>query len=204
MRVETLSSSWGCGLPYDLVSVVPSGFQMVKHATRHGRGELVLSQEHGTEVRATQQRGFFIGMGAEQDPDARVQRSRDLDHLPDPRRVRGGHHEHGRTRYVCLDEDGGLRRVARNGGDVPLTEPLDKLPVLLGDHEGSPPRPQRFRDSAAHPAVPHQHHVTGQRLRIKRGRQLGERVVALLQRARDARARPDPALRRLDGGASCC
>jgi hypothetical protein len=89
MRVETLSSSWGCGLPYDLVSLVPSAFQMVKHAARHGHRELVLSHEHGTEVRATQQRGFFIGMGAEQDPDARVQRSGDLDHLPDPRRVRG-------------------------------------------------------------------------------------------------------------------
>ena len=79
-----------------------------------------------------------------------------------------------------------------------LAQLLDELAVLLGDGEGDVALPQRRGDALSDAAVADDRDVSGEQRGVDARRQLGQRIGAPLELARQLRARADPALRRLD------
>ena len=82
-----------------------------------------------------------------------------------------------------LDQHVGRRHVAADRRDAAPAQAVDDLAILFGDHQRQLALEQRFADAAANAPIADQQHMARQEGLVGGARQLGERIVALLEAA---------------------
>jgi hypothetical protein len=112
--------------------------------------------------------------------------ARGFDHLPYVEGIGCRNDQQARPRDVGLDEHRRIRGIPRDRGNVARTQVLDQFALLLGDDERDLLLAERVGDPATDPAVPDQHHLSGEPGLVDRPGKLGERVFPALQPAGEA------------------
>jgi predicted amidohydrolase len=162
-----------------MLSINASPYHKRKQATRHSIFRDWIRATGMPMVAAN-----LVGGQDELDPGPELLRRRD--HRLCRHHIRHRDHEHPRTRHVRLDQHGGILRIARDGVDPVVTQPVHDLAVRLGHDDRYAVRAHRVADPPAHAAVADDQDVTRERRGRHRVRQLRQPVIRALHPPRES------------------